>query len=281
MLADGDVIELRYAIAGASILPENDIDIDPSAPRPDWGSDWPSFTEANKPTTAPTPVEAVDEKWVLPLGGGNLDVVSEPIMAGDYIYAAAADSLHKIDAATGADLAQGKLASKIDSTARMVYHQGIIVRAAFRRPPPGPDRGHLDHRLADRRPARPRRRGDPVARHAGRARRLRLRRHHQRQQRRPGVHDLREPQDGRRSLDAPGRRRLLLGRLRLGRRVPRGRRRRRSRVLLRSRHRRGPRRPVRAGRPRPHHTGDGRGPRLRGELYGVLHEARRGRGRDR
>lgn len=127
VLADGDVIELRYAIAGASILPENDIDIDPSAPRPDWGSDWPSFTEANKPTTAPTPVEAVDEKWVLPLGGGNLDVVSEPIMAGDYIYAAAADSLHKIDAATGADLAQGKLASKIDSTARMVYHQGIIV----------------------------------------------------------------------------------------------------------------------------------------------------------
>ncbi|MBS5736378.1 MAG: hypothetical protein KHW37_07340, partial [Collinsella intestinalis] len=48
-VSDGDVIELAYEDDSGAVLPEQDIAIDPAAPRPDWESSWPSFTTSNKP----------------------------------------------------------------------------------------------------------------------------------------------------------------------------------------------------------------------------------------
>ena len=126
VVADGDTIELVYVDGSGTALPENDIVIDAGAARPDWGSEWPSFTTSNKPTSSLTPVAAAQEKWVVQIGGAR-ENLSDPILVGDYLYIASTDRLLMVDAATGTTVREAKLASSIDSTARMVYAEGVVI----------------------------------------------------------------------------------------------------------------------------------------------------------
>lgn len=128
-VADGDVIELVYEDDSGAVLPEQDIAIDPAAPRPDWESSWPSFTTSNKPTSSLTPVEAAEEKWVVSVGEGGSQApgISDPILAGDYLYIASNDKLLMKDPATGETVREAQLLVPIDSTSRMVYAEGLIV----------------------------------------------------------------------------------------------------------------------------------------------------------
>lgn len=113
----------------APLPPEHDIVIDPTAPRPDWDSFWPSFTTSNKPTSSPTPIEAAEEKWVVKVGEGGSrgPGISDPILAGEYLYIASNDKLIMKDPDTGETVREAQLVVPIDSTSRMVYAEGLIV----------------------------------------------------------------------------------------------------------------------------------------------------------
>lgn len=123
---DGDVIELVYVDGSGTALPENDVVIDSGAERPAWGSSWPGFTTSNRPVSSPTPTQAAEEKWVAQVGAGR-ENLSDPILIGDYLYIASTDRLIMMDAATGATVREAKLAASIDSTARMVYADGVVI----------------------------------------------------------------------------------------------------------------------------------------------------------
>lgn len=123
---DGDAIELVYVDGSGAALPENDVVIDSGAERPAWGSSWPGFTTSNRPVSSPTPTQAAEEKWVAQVGAGR-ENLSDPILIGDYLYIASTDRLIMMDAATGATVREAKLAATIDSTARMVYADGVVI----------------------------------------------------------------------------------------------------------------------------------------------------------
>lgn len=126
---DGDVIELVYRDGSDAELPEQDIEIDPGASRPDWGSAWPSCMTSGRPTSFLTPVEAAEEKWVVKVGKGGSQAagISDPILVGDYLYIASDNRLLMKDPATGETVREARLAVSIDTTCRMAYAEGLIV----------------------------------------------------------------------------------------------------------------------------------------------------------
>ena len=131
-VSNGDVIELVYVDGSGEVLPENDIEITPAAPRPNWESPWPNFTTGTRPTDAKVPTGDVEQAWVdvvgtVPEGSYGVPNVSDPIVVGDYLYVASADRLIMKDRVSGKTVREAKLAASIDSTARMVYAGGIIV----------------------------------------------------------------------------------------------------------------------------------------------------------
>ena len=131
-VSNGDVIELAYMDGSGEVLPENDIEITPAAPRPNWESPWPNFATGTRPTDAKVPTGDVEQAWVdvvgtVPEGSYGVPNVSDPIIVGDYLYVASADRLIMKDRVSGKTVREAKLAASIDSTARMVYAEGIIV----------------------------------------------------------------------------------------------------------------------------------------------------------
>lgn len=131
-VSNGDVIELVYVDGSGEVLPENDIEITPAAPRPNWESPWPNFATGTRPTDAKVPTGDVEQVWVdvvgtVPEGSYGVPNVSDPIVVGDYLYVASADRLIMKDRVSGKTVREAKLAASIDSTARMVYAEGIIV----------------------------------------------------------------------------------------------------------------------------------------------------------
>ena len=124
VLKANDVIELRYLDTSEADQGGDDgAVINPDAERPSWESSWPSFTTSNKPTNAKTPTGDAEGKWTLDLDSTG----SDPIYVGSYVYIASGNKLLQIDAATGKVVKRGTLQTNIDSTARMVYVDGIIV----------------------------------------------------------------------------------------------------------------------------------------------------------
>ena len=105
--------------------------VDPSVQGPNWDSDWPGFTSADKVTEAPVPTTDAEAKWVATLKSSSEwnTSVSDPLLVGDYVYIAVGSKLYKKNVDTGETVETGEaaLAAAIDSTSRMVYVDGLIL----------------------------------------------------------------------------------------------------------------------------------------------------------
>ncbi|MDO4436352.1 MAG: PQQ-binding-like beta-propeller repeat protein [Coriobacteriaceae bacterium] len=91
-------------------------------------SSWPGYGVAAN-TTAPTPTGDAEGLWTLPLKDPSdwKTQISDPICAGDSVYAATGARLLKIDPATGAIAGEAALAAPINSIARMLYAEGLVI----------------------------------------------------------------------------------------------------------------------------------------------------------
>ena len=129
-LQPDDQVVWFYSSYGES-LPENDIDVNPDAwdDRPsDWTAEWDGISSGALDGVA-TPTEGGELAWSVDLGS-NIDTsiyASDPIIAGGRIFVAVGDELRAYDATTHEQLATAKLATAINSVARMVYTDGLIV----------------------------------------------------------------------------------------------------------------------------------------------------------
>ena len=128
VLKSGDKIVWAFA-PGDTVPGVDSVVVDPGAARPDWDSDWPGYTSADKVTDAPVPTKDAEAKWVSELKGSNewSKGISDPLLVGDYLYVAVGSKLLKKNVDTGETVAESPLAAKIDSTSRMVYTGGVIL----------------------------------------------------------------------------------------------------------------------------------------------------------
>lgn len=122
---DGMSIAWYYAAYGAE-YPENGVVADPDAEQPDWEG---AYGFGQGPTTAETPAGDTEESWVSKIK----DVtdwqtnVSDPLVAHGRVYICAGSQLIMMDAATGEELGRATLVEKVDSIARMVMVDGLII----------------------------------------------------------------------------------------------------------------------------------------------------------
>ncbi|MBM6784048.1 DUF4430 domain-containing protein [Enorma massiliensis] len=122
---DGMSIAWYYAAYGAE-YPENGVVADPDAEQPDWEGAY-GFGQGT--TTAETPAGDTEESWVSKIK----DVtdwqtnVSDPLVAHGRVYICAGSQLIMMDAATGEELGRATLVEKVDSIARMVMVDGLII----------------------------------------------------------------------------------------------------------------------------------------------------------
>lgn len=128
VLKSGDKIVWAFA-PGDTVPGVDSVVVDPGAARPNWDSDWPGYTSADKVTDAPVPTKDAEAKWVSELKGSNewSKGISDPLLVGDYLYVAVGSKLLKKNVNTGETVAESPLAAKIDSTSRMVYTGGVIL----------------------------------------------------------------------------------------------------------------------------------------------------------
>ncbi len=137
--ATGDEVLFYYSSFRSDIPSfgdEEEFPTDPDAERPDWDSSWPGFGTGAAATDAPTPTTGAEEVWKDQMKDPVTEYgtyISDPIFATDpatgttYLYVALGDELQQRDPATGEVLKTAPLAADIDSIARMVYSDGIIV----------------------------------------------------------------------------------------------------------------------------------------------------------
>ena len=122
---DGMSIAWYYAAYGAE-YPENGVVADPDAEQPDWEG---AYGFGQGPTTAETPAGDAEESWVSKIK----DVtdwqtnVSDPLVAHGRVYICAGSQLIMMDTATGEELGRATLVEKVDSIARMVMIDGLII----------------------------------------------------------------------------------------------------------------------------------------------------------
>ena len=128
VLKSGDKIVWAFA-PGDTVPGVDSVVVDPGAARPNWDSDWPGYTSADKVTDAPVPTKDAEAKWVSELKGSNewSKGISDPLLVGDYLYVAVGSKLLKKDVDMGETVAESPLAAKIDSTSRMVYTGGVML----------------------------------------------------------------------------------------------------------------------------------------------------------
>ena len=128
VLKSGDKIVWAFA-PGDTVPGVDSVVVDPGASRPNWDSDWPGYTNADKVTDAPVPTKDAEAKWVSELKGSSewSKGISDPLLVGDYLYVAVGSKLLKKDVDTGETVAESPLAAKIDSTSRMVYTGGVML----------------------------------------------------------------------------------------------------------------------------------------------------------
>lgn len=127
-LNEGDRLEWVYSAFGASVPEVPPVTIDPGAERPDWESPWPGFgTGAADGVELPT--GEVTDAWTAPLKDPAdwKTYISDPIYVGSYLYAVSGSRLLQMDPKTGEVVREGALAASINSIARMVYVDGLII----------------------------------------------------------------------------------------------------------------------------------------------------------
>lgn len=153
-LQDGDVVTWYYSTWGAS-LPEGDLPSagedegdgtepespetpgddgssdEPSPDRPDYDSAWPGYAAngAGALKDVATPTAGVETAWTSTLKPAEdwSTSVSDPIVVNGNIYIVVGDTILCKDSATGETLAQATLAAAINSTARIVYADGLVI----------------------------------------------------------------------------------------------------------------------------------------------------------
>lgn len=128
MLKAGDAVTWAYSAFEEDLPEPLPVVPDPDAPRPEWESAWPGYASGSN-TEAATPTGEVKESWVSSIKDSAdwATYVSDPIYVGSYVYIAAGAKLLQIDPATGKTVREGALAAPIDSIARMVYADGVVV----------------------------------------------------------------------------------------------------------------------------------------------------------
>lgn len=128
VLKSGDKIVWAFA-PGDTVPGVDSVVVDPGAARPNWDSDWPGYTSADKVTDAPVPTKDAEAKWVSELKGSDEwnKGISDPLLVGDYLYVAVDSKLLKKNVDTGETVAESPLAAKIDTTSRMVYTDGVLL----------------------------------------------------------------------------------------------------------------------------------------------------------
>lgn len=132
VLNPGDQVVWYYSEWGAS-LPENEVAVDPGAwdDRPnDWTAEWQGFAPgAVEGVTGPT--EGGELAWSVSVGSnvGSANAIyqSDPVIVNGRVYVAVGDTLKVYRAQDGQLVDSTKLATTIDSAARMVYADGLIV----------------------------------------------------------------------------------------------------------------------------------------------------------
>lgn len=105
------------------------VEVKPDAERPvDWESPWPGYASGAVEGVA-TPAEGSEEAWVSEIKDSSdwATNVSDPIVVNGRVYVAAGNRLLVKDRATGETTAQAELVAPIDSVARMVYADGLVV----------------------------------------------------------------------------------------------------------------------------------------------------------
>lgn len=127
-LKQGDSVTWSYSAFGDDMPEVLPVVPNPDAPRPQWESAWPGYGSGSS-SKAPVPTGAVQESWVNSIKDPAdwATYVSDPIYVGKYVYVAAGARLLQIDPATGQTVREGALVAPIDSIARMVYSDGVIM----------------------------------------------------------------------------------------------------------------------------------------------------------
>ncbi len=117
--------------ADASPDPDPDPTPDPG-PSVDWDSDWPGYNSADHVTNAKVPTTDAEEKWSPVSLKDSTDWntgISDPVLAGDYLFVAVGNKLLKKNVDTGETVEGGEaeLDASIDSTSRIVFADGLIL----------------------------------------------------------------------------------------------------------------------------------------------------------
>lgn len=123
----GDRLELVYVPAsGTAAAP--DIVVEPDAPGAEWEADWGSFgTATEAPVAVDSALGSLPARWTYDFAQGGYASWSEPVVAGGFVFFASGSRLLKLDAATGAVVAEAALADGTAYGCRPVYTKGLVV----------------------------------------------------------------------------------------------------------------------------------------------------------
>lgn len=124
---DGDVLELVYVDAtGSAAAP--DIAVKPNAPAAEWAADWGSFgTATGAPITVDSTLGSLPSRWTYDFAQSGYASWSEPVVAGGFVFFATGSRLLKLDATTGAVVAEAALADGTAYGCRPIYAKGLVV----------------------------------------------------------------------------------------------------------------------------------------------------------
>ncbi len=129
-VSSGDKIQWVYE---ADPTPDPDPDPTPDpGPSETWDSDWSGYNSADHVTNAKVPTADAEEKWSPVAIKDSTDWntgVSDPVLAGDYLFIAVGNKLLKKNVDTGETVEGGEavLDGSIDSTSRIVFTDGLIL----------------------------------------------------------------------------------------------------------------------------------------------------------
>ena len=122
---DGDLIELVYVDA-TGVQAQPDIPLRPDAPVADWQPSWAGFGQ-NGALVQGEAADSLESAWTCSFAQGLDSSWSEPVAAGGFVFLCASGRLLKLDAETGAAVAEVPLAAAVSYGSRPVYAQGMIV----------------------------------------------------------------------------------------------------------------------------------------------------------
>lgn len=126
-----DVISWQYLPAESEGVDPSTITSTPNTERPDYSADWSGFGNGGTQTsvTAQTPATDGKAEWTVAVKDPMdwQSGLSDPVIAGEFLYQVAGNKIQKIETKTGTVAAEATLAKSIDYTARTVYAEGLVI----------------------------------------------------------------------------------------------------------------------------------------------------------